>query len=71
MCAVPYSAPASLRTSELLPVPAPVNRSLSDSGRGDMGTGHATTSISQVDLQQALSLALSTVQVCIHTCSIS
>jgi hypothetical protein len=67
------SAPASLQESELLSVPPPptVNRSLSDSGRGNTGTGHDTSgptsssspsSISQMDLQQALSQVLNTVQ---------
>jgi hypothetical protein len=61
------SAPASLHVSDEathLPPPISVNRSLSDSGRGGTGTGHdaAGSSISQVDLQQALNLAMSSVQ---------
>ncbi|CAI7996296.1 hypothetical protein GBAR_LOCUS1847 [Geodia barretti] len=66
------SAPASLQESELLSVPPPptVNRSLSDSGHGNTGTRHdasgptssSSSSISQMDLQQALSQVLSTAQ---------
>ena len=68
------SGPSSLpEADQQLSVPRTVNRSMSDSGRGDpghgdMGTRHGPVSISEVDLQQALSLALGGVQVRCELC---
>jgi hypothetical protein len=58
------SAPASLRETDLLPVPPTMARSLSDSGRGARETTSSSQpdSISERDLQEALSLALGSVQ---------
>lgn len=62
-----FSAPATRQISvDSDPHHPPlVSRSLSDSGHVDTGMGHSATaaSISQQDLEQALSIALSNIQV--------